>query len=353
MSRSSLTLLLQLLAAPISGIAGLANSQLEVTPGTDGGTVVLSQIVERSRAFHQFRPVGADSSAALFEEDASEGGGFQIGIHRKDAGDAAIPEWLRWAQSASEGRCLNFKSDPAGLELTLELPEEGSYLDVSLKGSAGEGWESIDLSWLLEVAGDFLGVPTESPSDTLVMPVKAQGLLVQQIGYSHQKTFRPASNWWAVVDRIKRFALAVEVREGPGFELHQWSGKIGALDALRETMRFPVAAGGAINLRIRLLILPSADHLSALGEGIAFSVVPDPQQPKRSVLFVMAGRPVRNAHIKVRTVGDAPRELISLPLERIDPDRPHRLALPEESVSPLELEWQEKGESYTLLLVLE
>lgn len=262
----------------------LENDWLEVVVPEEG-EVLVEKLIYRPREFNNLRESTSGDSFLSFGGE----GDSQVGIRVAIGKDT---EYVQWKVESEEEHQIKLVAEDQKMQAVLQVYPELSALDIVLSGSGSVSEnDALRLEMMLQVAGDFLGVPTEGPADYQIVPVQEGiGTRVDSIAI-HRNTdvsYNLVQPWWAVADRASHFMLGCHV-SGKDIVLEQWSGEIQTIDALRQTLVLkPAEATGGWEAKIRLLLLDKMEGLSGINEDVASWIMEVERDNKKTVVIAPA-----------------------------------------------------------------
>lgn len=244
----------------------LKNGWLEARiPGE--GDVLLRSLRSTTRDFDNLRTVTKGDTFLPFDEGEDEAEGMRLALTRDGQ-----KEYPRWKVVAAKETAVRLQDEEFGISAVVTVPSGASRLEIAFTFPPGIAVEKAELEMMLQVGGTFLGVPTEEPADSLILPLGRNGettLSSTPISMNDTGRFVPAAEWWAVADHVARYVFACRA-DLPGLALEQQPIMINGQEALRESVLLPTPEGKEIRLTFSLL--DQMTELAALSAHAGFSL---------------------------------------------------------------------------------
>ncbi|HWL52751.1 MAG TPA: hypothetical protein VNQ90_09965 [Chthoniobacteraceae bacterium] len=277
----------------------LRNEKVELRfPGE--GEVLLRNLIHRPRELDQLRTVDAEGSFLPFGEEAQAEEGFRVAIAPEgEEGE----RYLRWKVVAEKEGEVVLADEEGRVEARFTLMPQSAAVDVAFTFAKElPRPATARLVWMLQVAGDFLGVPTEGPADYQIVPVADDGATQIHTIAVHRETaarYALAQPWWGVADRASDFLLACQFETGP-VVLEQWSGLLQTTEAFRQTAVIPLpASGGKEVVRLRLFLFNRLTGLSGLSRNAGCWIMEDDRAPEKKTLVIAPALPLPRGTLRL------------------------------------------------------
>lgn len=292
----ALPLLLALVSLPVLAAAPVAlkNEWVEIAAPGSGGEILLSQLRYLPRELHNFREIPqADTIVAFSSEETAQEAGVRVAEVLEDG--SIHP--LHWKVETASASSIRWRDENGrwSVEAVLEKGPEATLRFTRLNG---EATGKLHVSFMLEVAGTFLGVPTEGPADHLIAPLShpKPNVRIQPIHSNTEATYELHQPWWAVGDRVGKLVFACRASPPAAVStLHQWSGIITPHEALKETLLLAV---GKEPVELHLILCNHLERIAGLSPRAAYAITRD-ERLSKTELQVVPLRPLEKGVLRV------------------------------------------------------
>ncbi len=240
----------------------LSNETLSIRTSSETRPL-LHYFGQKEPAINQLREAQKESGLlAGLNSGPAQCEGLQIAIGLKDGSKAP----LDWQLKEATAHTLRFRDAFDQFEAVLSLQPSVNAVDLVIQALPGAKlYQSLELTWGLQVGGDFMAVTTEGVADVEMIPTldPASGVASLHFGEisRHQDTLYTLSqSWFAVSDRNRATTFGVWFNQ-PNATLKSWSGQLLGSEAMTHTLSLPALSSP---LHLRMMLFEPLEKVAAL-----------------------------------------------------------------------------------------
>jgi len=249
-------------ASAFAALPEISNEHLLVRASDHPGTLLgyvgsksVNQLHEEARS---------DGLLAGLESGEAPREGMQIFVVPPGGGE---PVALQWQMEEQLGSALRFRDTSGRWQALVSLLPGACAVDLelsSLEKTPPQG--RLELTWYLQVGGDFLAVTTEGVADVETVPTVDRGtgaprLQVAQIDRDQTVSYQLSQPWFAVSDRNQSVTFGVWFDASGGAALRGWSGQLLGREAMSRTLSLPAPASP---VRVRMMLVSPLNAVAAI-----------------------------------------------------------------------------------------